>query len=95
VGASLASNASFDRSRLTRWIDPTITHEVVNDNLMIKAGEAPLVGDANRFEEPTAYLEVARSLRPLFLREAPPFLGRFAEEDAAASWFYRLSGRPE
>jgi hypothetical protein len=92
VGAGLAAARNVDLALASRhsWIDPFIVSEATPAGLMIVAGEAPTLGDSNRFEEPSALSEVAAMLRPLLLRNAPPFLGRFRESDHAKRWFFRL-----
>lgn len=92
LGASLAELLRVDVAAASRhpWIDPSIAAEIAEGSLMIVAGEGPTVGDRNRFEEPSAYAEVAGTLGTLFVGAPPRFLGRFCEEDAAKRWFYRL-----
>ncbi len=94
VGASLAKARGIDLSGALRhsWIDPFIASEVAHDALMIVAGEAPTVGDSNRFEEPSAYAEVAQALGRVMVQNPPEFLGRFREGDASRRWFDRLGG---
>ena len=69
LGASLAKVRGVDVGGALRhsWVDPFITSESANENLLIVAGDAPTVGDANRFEGPSAYIEVAHALRPILL----------------------------
>lgn len=92
LGSSLAPKFDFDVevARRHSWIDPMISCEVASGNLLIAAGEAPTLGDGNRFEEPTAYREVASVARKLFYDDPPEFLGRFRDEGSTEKWFRRL-----
>jgi hypothetical protein len=60
--------------------------------VLVRAGEAPSLGDLNRLTYPWEYAEVARALSPHFVAEPPPFLGpRWREEpDRTARWMRRL-----
>ncbi len=92
LGSSLAKVRGVDVGGALRhsWVDPFIASEATDANLLIVAGEAPTVGDANRFEAPSAYAEVAHALRPLLVERPPDFLGCFRDREESRRWFYRL-----
>jgi len=99
LGGSLARELDFDLARAGahRWTDPMICTEVAGDNLLIRAGEQPVIADAHRFEEPTAYQEVASVARNLLLKEPPELLGYFRDHESTGRWFRRFvdGGWPE
>lgn len=92
LGRSLAEERGFDVAGALnhRWTDPRIAVEESSGNLLIRAGEHPVVGDSHRFEDPTAYREVASVAQNLLLEEPPEFLGYFSERDSTAKWFRRF-----
>ena len=92
LGGSLAAHHGFDltRAKEHRWTLPTITTEMSGANLMVVAGDAPALGDTNRFDELDAYREVAHITRKLQLQDPPELLGRFRDEGDSEHWFKRL-----
>ncbi|RZO60831.1 MAG: DUF3396 domain-containing protein [Sandaracinaceae bacterium] len=98
LGQSLAGAIGFDpRHAMSHpWNDPSITTEIARGNLLIRAGEAPTVGDSHRFDGLDAYREAAGITRNL-LAPSPSFLGYFGDRGCTSAWFRRLvdGGWPE
>jgi hypothetical protein len=85
-----AREVSPEAPRGHPWVDPTITTELASGNLLIKAGDAPTLGDRNFFEDALAYREVARAAADLFVADPPELLGHFRGRQETRAWFRRL-----
>lgn len=58
--------------------------------VILRAGQAPMLGDRNRRQWPELYIDVERKLVPIKLAEHGEFSGRFEEESATGAWLRRL-----
>ena len=92
LGSALmaAREVNPEAPRAHPWTDPTITTELASGNLLIKAGEAPTLGDRNFFEDAPAYREVAHAAADLFVADPPELLGHFRDRRGTRAWFRRL-----
>jgi hypothetical protein len=93
VSARVARAREFELAALqrVRWKQP-VAVSAVGENLLLRAGERPTLGDLNRLSYPEAYAEVARQLEPLFVEEPPEFWGQFTNTAHTGAWLRRLVG---
>jgi len=91
VGPSLADRLKLDLPRLAGDLAGSgIDATVLRHALLLRAGEAPVLGDLNAGEFPSAYAELARRLAPHFVPDPPAFWGGFAENGDTLPWLRRL-----
>lgn len=57
---------------------------------LVRAGDAPTIGDVNMLGYPAAYAESARLLAPYFVDAPPRLWGGFYDDDQSVKWFRRL-----
>jgi hypothetical protein len=93
VGRRHAETLGIDLAALAqrKW-EAEVTPRELKQALLLRAGEAPTLGDLNRLAYPSAYAEVARMLAPYFIEDPPLFLGeKWREEpDLTARWMRRF-----
>jgi hypothetical protein len=91
IGPALADRLRLDPAALAAgpW-SRGIEARVLEQALLVRAGEGPVLGDLNRGEFPAAYAEVARRLGPSFVEEPPGFWGLFHQEKDTRRWLRRL-----
>lgn len=92
IGDALARQRelSLDRLAAHAWTRDDIRAIPAKHGLVIRAGEAPTVGDGNRLEFPEAYSEVARALAPWLTDDPPRLWSDFYLEDRTTAWFRRF-----
>jgi hypothetical protein len=91
IGHPLARAREIDLATLYElpW-SPAVERTATPHGLLLRAGEAPTLGDLNAFETPYAYLEVARALAPWWVESPPLMWGAFLANDAKTRWFRRF-----
>jgi hypothetical protein len=91
VGAPLLDHFELATDELERldW-SQQIAVRRVSHGVCVRAGARPTLGDVNRGELPSAYIEVARRLRDLLVEEPPEFWGEFARRKATRAWMQRF-----
>jgi hypothetical protein len=91
VGEPLAAAAGFDLAALAgrAWKNGAISTPVPK-GLLLQAGPAPALGDLNELALPSAYVEVARALEPLLVKEPPALWGTFFEKKDTNAWMRRF-----
>ncbi len=90
VGDPLADRLKVDLGALVAgpW-SAGVEAERLPRGLLLRAGPAPVLGDVNRGELPSAYAEVARRLASAFVKDPPEYWTGPDEEDTA-KWLRRL-----
>jgi hypothetical protein len=88
VGEPLLSRLGEDVERLENRFGDDIAVQRCGSGLLIRAGDAPRLGDVNRGEDMELYRRVNAVLKPIRIEEHPPFPG-FSEEDTS-EWLERL-----
>jgi hypothetical protein len=91
LGAPLINRLEIDVGALSAAPAPhaTVVQELPRGAL-VRAGEAPTVGDVNNLGYPAAYAEAARLLAPYLVAAPPRLWGGFYDDDMSAKWFRRL-----
>lgn len=59
--------------------------------LLIRAGEAPTLGDSNSLEYPSAMSAVSKRLEPMIIAEPPPFPEGFGSNGETTAWTHRFA----
>jgi hypothetical protein len=58
--------------------------------IVVQAGDAPIVGDLNYFDDVSAYAAAAEFLAPVLITDPTPLPGRFTEEKSTKLWIRRF-----
>ena len=57
---------------------------------IVQAGERPLIGDLNVFEELAPYIQASHLLSGALIEEATEFPGMFTDQESTSRWMYRF-----
>ncbi len=91
IGGPLAEKLGIDLEELrTREWPEGITALPADDDLLIRAGEAPVLGDLNRLRLPREYTDVACVLAPYLVKDPPELWGPFYSSEHSLPWFRRF-----
>jgi hypothetical protein len=91
VGDGMADALEVDTSALEKHAWKTdVSVSRLARGILLRAGDAPDLGDRNRLAYPAPYAEVARRLAPYILAEPPEYFGGFAEHRATKRWMHRF-----
>lgn len=90
LGPALGSRLPPDAGLDAPWSEP-VTVLPLNHGALVRAGDAPTLGDANALLYPRAYAEVAHRLAPLLPEEPPEFPAWDAESKETAAWMRRFT----
>jgi hypothetical protein len=91
IGDALADSLGVDPGALQShsWKTAVSVSRLTRGTLL-RAGDAPELGDRNRLAYPASYAEVARRLAPYLLADPPEYFGGFAEHKATKRWMHRF-----
>jgi hypothetical protein len=93
IGRKLGEGREIDLRALEQgWKRdrPDLALFTLPEGSVIRAGEAPTLGDCNRFEFPEAYAVVAAALERYFVSEPPELWGGFHAKKLTLPWLRRL-----
>lgn len=91
LGPGLADRLQLDWKALAAgtW-DPGTDVRSLPHALLVRAGDAPTVGDLNAGEYPVAYAQAARRLGHVLVKDPPEYWGGFHENQDTAKWLRRF-----
>jgi Protein of unknown function (DUF3396) len=91
LGAPLVDRLEIDLTALQAAPAPhgTTVQELARGAL-VRAGQAPTLGDVNGLQYPAVYAEAARLLAPYLIDPPPRLWGGFYDDDLSVKWFRRL-----
>src|SRR5690606_345447 len=94
LGAPLAQSSRPERSLAALRRTDVDVYLGANGTVAVRAGTEPSLGDVNQMEYPDTMAAVTHALQAQLAADAPPFPGRFVDEDRdlTGQWVRRLLG---